>query len=336
MAADHVLALNLILPNGTFLTASETTHVPLFWALRGGGGSTFGVVTSVTVRALPPIPVTISTFSFSTSPSLTAPTFWAGVRAYFDHFVPFAAAGTYAYWWVQPLGGGDFVFQMRPFFAPNYTVSQFEALVEPWFARLRALGIAVEANTTRYETFYGAWAEGFEFEMVGMANSRSGSRLFPAASFADEGARERTFGALRETTEGAGAVLLAFNMKNGAPRGVPGSAVNTHWRDSVLHACAGLGVGEGEEGFERITEEVFGVWREASPGGGAYANEADLLEPGWQEAFWGGNYGRLAALKKEVDPWSLFYAPTAVGSEAWDLRSVDGLPTQNGRLCWKG
>lgn len=342
MAADHVLALNVVLPSGGFVTASETSHPELFWALRGGGGSTFGAVTSVTVKALPSIPVTISTFSFATGANVTADAFWRGVRAYFDHFLANADAGTYAYWWVIPTGPQQFLFQMRPFFAPNHTVPQFEQLVAPWFAQLRALGISVAPNTTHYASFYGAWNDGFEFESVGNVDGRSGSRLFPRDSFADQASLDATFNAIRNTTENAGAVLLAFNMKNAAPAGAAANAVNTHWRDSYLHACAAASWPADASAeaiareFDRLTYEVFGQWRAVSPGGGAYANEADIQEPNWQEAFFGENYARLAALKEEVDPWGVFYAPTAVGSEAWEVRTVDGLKTQNGRLCRKG
>lgn len=50
MAADSVLEFHLVTANGTFITANETSNSDLFWALRGGGGSTFGIVTSAIVR----------------------------------------------------------------------------------------------------------------------------------------------------------------------------------------------------------------------------------------------------------------------------------------------
>jgi len=41
MGADQVISLDVVLPNGRFVTASEDSNTDLYWALRGGGGSKF-------------------------------------------------------------------------------------------------------------------------------------------------------------------------------------------------------------------------------------------------------------------------------------------------------
>jgi FAD/FMN-containing dehydrogenase len=50
---DRILQFKIIVPTGEFLTVNEAQHPDLFWALRGGGGGTFGVVMETTFRVEP-------------------------------------------------------------------------------------------------------------------------------------------------------------------------------------------------------------------------------------------------------------------------------------------
>jgi FAD/FMN-containing dehydrogenase len=52
LAADNVLAIELVTADGEILQVDAESHPDLFWALRGGGGN-FGVATSFTYRVHP-------------------------------------------------------------------------------------------------------------------------------------------------------------------------------------------------------------------------------------------------------------------------------------------
>ncbi|EFW99679.1 FAD fmn-containing isoamyl alcohol oxidase [Grosmannia clavigera kw1407] len=77
---------------------------------------------------------------------------------------------------------------------------------------------------------------------------------------------------------------------------------------------------------DQITATVQPVIEAATPGSGAYMNEADFQRPHFQEAFYGSNYGRLRAIKNVLDPDGLLYGHTAVGSEMWTV-------AEDGRMC---
>jgi FAD/FMN-containing dehydrogenase len=50
LTIDNLLSADLVLADGSFVTASEWRHEDLFWAIRGGGGN-FGIVTSFLFKA---------------------------------------------------------------------------------------------------------------------------------------------------------------------------------------------------------------------------------------------------------------------------------------------
>jgi hypothetical protein len=54
--------------------------------------------------------------------------------------------------------------------------------------------------------------------------------------------------------------------------------------------------------------------------------QADFRQPNFQKYFFGRNYPALQKIKAKYDPNDIFYAWTAVGSEAWEERG-------DGRLC---
>lgn len=77
---------------------------------------------------------------------------------------------------------------------------------------------------------------------------------------------------------------------------------------------------------QKMTDMLMPALEAVTPGGGSYLNEADFRQQDWQTAFYGANYEALQIIKEKYDPYDLFYALTAVGSDKWVIRP-------DGRLC---
>ena len=77
-----------------------------------------------------------------------------------------------------------------------------------------------------------------------------------------------------------------------------------------------------------MTTQLLPLLEELTPNGGAYVNEADFQQSDFQSVFYGTNYPTLKAIKSKYDPYNMFYAVTAVGSENWYEDQSRG-----GRLC---
>lgn len=339
MAADNVLGFEIVTSTGEFLTANSTSNSDLFWALRGGGGGTFGIVTSVTIKAFKDMPVTAASWSFD-STKLGKDKFWTAVRTVFDRSTDFVDSGVYTYFVLAPSSNGkEFTFSMQPSFAPNKTTSGMNTLLTPLQTRLTALNIPFSPKITEYKGFYPAWQAEFPLESSSDVQSAVGSRLFPRSNFASETGRNITFAALRQTVE-ANQPIIGFNLAPTLARGGNAdNAVNPAWRNSVLHAITSqrwdvkASVADIRAARTSLTNGTMKKWRDITPGSGSYLNEADRLEPNWQQSFWGDKYTKLAQIKEEWDPKDVFWAINAVGSEGWIVESVDGLPNENGKLC---
>lgn len=232
-ASDQALSFEIVTPDGRFVTADESHNTDLFWALRGGGGGTFGVVTSVTVKAYPKMPVSFVTFSISNSGNVTTEAFWSAIKAYWDGLVTWTEADTYSYFWFEALGSGSYTFYMEAFWAPNKTAAELEALTAPLFANWSALGVPLTPVFQEYDNFYDAWDAAFPLESWGFNSVRQVSRLFPRDNWANETIKAETFASVRWILE-QGVTVYGFHLAPGQ-HDYPDNAVNPAWRQAVGH-----------------------------------------------------------------------------------------------------
>lgn len=72
MGADNLLEATIVTPTGEILVANPCQNSDLFFAIRGGGGGTYGVVTEVVVKTYPDPQTTKVLFQLSTTgPNVT-------------------------------------------------------------------------------------------------------------------------------------------------------------------------------------------------------------------------------------------------------------------------
>lgn len=341
LACDQVLAFEVVTADGRFVTATEETNSDLFWAIRGGSGGVFGVVTSVVVKAHPPVTALASmTFSFSSATdAISNETFWEAVKLYWDDFPKWARDyKCYEYFIIANVGTG-YTFTMGPWFAPNMTVAQLKTLVTPLFDAWADLGVDIDPEYQEFTDFYDAWKGSFGLEPSGSSTIRQGSRLFPLENWDNATVISDTFDAVRETIED-GLYFIGFNTFTGVDN-YPHTAANPAWRTTVLHGiCAAIwsdtaAVAVKKATSLKLTEDWLPKWDTVLKTPRAYHSESDYIEPDFGTVFWGENYATLSKIKESWDPHELFYATNGVGSEKWALQKKiwDHLPSQNSKLC---
>lgn len=319
----------------------------------------YGVVTSAVVKAYEPITIATSQFNFQTTPvigntttnvKVSGEVFWKGISAYFSHLVRIndAKGIGWNYIYTAPIPPGNVTVERNFSFVgqvtvPGMSAAQMSDFVAPIIKDLNGIGINItNPKPSFWETYpkasYRANGPG---EAVG--NTRFISRLFPRSNFENPAAFNASMAAIRTFVDEGGYTFHSVDYHpTRETAGYPGanSAVNPHLRSAIMHATLFDSISYGPEtsadmwvsSHARLNSFAQKL-RDATPGSGAYMNEADTQEPNFQETFFGDNYDRLYRIKKRRDPWSVFYAVSSVASDEWVVEGTNGLPTQQGRLC---
>lgn len=302
----------------------------------------------MTVKVEPKIGFAGMTFKAQTNETgMSDAILWGAIQAYWRRFPEFSAARSYGYSKVfkldAPAAGGH-SWTMLPFMAPHMSLPDFKLLVSPLLADWEALGFRPDITWFEHDDFYTAWRRRFPAARVGVATMRTANRLVPARNWADPSLLDATVDALQSILDEPNSAMIMYNINAAAPRNPAASpnAGNPAWRDAAMFAIVGATwpSDAGPQEIERANTQLTRDWMErlrrvTAVGGGGYGNEGDVMEPDFAGAFFGAeNYPRLRAVKRRVDPWGVFYAPTAVGSEDWYVEGQpDWLTRQTGRLC---
>ncbi|KAG8728019.1 hypothetical protein FRC11_011944, partial [Ceratobasidium sp. 423] len=315
MGVDNVLEYTVVKADGIIVTANSCQNEDLFWALRGGGGSTYGVTLDVTYKTHPPLQ---SVVVVAMQVNATSPQQMTDMTAAFFRALPNITdqgARGYGFWMVP---NNSFAAVLIHPNSPS--VEATNSTIQPIFDRAsQNNGTVVGTIGTIHQTFYEMFTT--YIGDVGIAvSSWLGSRLVSRKS-------------LLNNSEKMAQLILASPYVHSSVNIVGGGAVNDfdpdsvglspQWRkDALLHWTFSGGWDDETPGkiVEEIKQEVTKVTQQLGALGGldeaAYFNEADPGEPQWKKAFFGSHYDRLLNIKKQVDPQGVFTCNRCVGSDS--------------------
>lgn len=145
LGADQVLEWEVVIPPSPATGHSEprlvtatpfNEYADLYWALSGGGGGTFGVVVSVTVKAWEDFETAGATLMFSTAGLEDRKTFVKGVQAWLEGLPQIVDLGAGAIWFLL-----KDVLAVSPVMAPGVKAAELKEAFGPVLERLDGLEI---------------------------------------------------------------------------------------------------------------------------------------------------------------------------------------------------
>ncbi|KAH7921420.1 FAD-binding domain-containing protein [Leucogyrophana mollusca] len=299
LGVDRVLEFKIVTPDGELRIANECQNTDLFWALRGGGGGTFGVVLESTSKVEPQLTLQVAYFSFnSTATSL---------REYYEILVNSSVQWSTEGW------GGHIIGSTIIYVTPNLALDEAQNSMKNLSDFITAQGGQgiVETLPSWYSFFekYGIPSQ----QSVGVLQAIA-SRLIPKTNFESANGRSQLVDLLVSLPAIYIPVVppVLFNATRNA------TSITPAWRDSLWHLISGA-VWEYNSTATEI-EVMFGVahnltlsMRAIAPDSGAYSNEGDVYEVEHETSFWGPNYPALLQIKQKYDPLGLLDCWQCVG-----------------------
>ncbi|MBS0559562.1 MAG: FAD-binding oxidoreductase [Proteobacteria bacterium] len=356
LAAAGLLQAEIVTADGRARVVNACTDPELFWALKGGGGGSLGVVTRLTLRThdLPDwfggAFLTVRASDEAAFRDLTA------------RFVAFYAERLF-----NPNWGESVTFRPDNSLAVTMVFqgldqSAARAAWQPfldWIAAAPSRFTLAEPPRIQAVRARDFWNPAYLLKNVPEAVLRDDRPGAPAgnvfwagnlgetgwflhgydsawlpASLLDPGAQGRLADALFAASR-RWRVALHFNKGlAGAPQEAVAAARDTAINPAALGAFAlAISAAAGPPAFVGLPGHTpdLGVARAQAksvraameplrallPAPATYLSESDYFAADWQQGFWGANHPRLRAAKQRYDPDGLFFVHHGVGSEDW-------------------
>jgi FAD/FMN-containing dehydrogenase len=357
LGAASLIEAEVVTADGAVRIVNAAREPDLFWALKGGGGGTFGVVTRLTLRTHD-LPSNFGAVRWRVQAKSDS-----AFKALLERFVQVYAAKLFNEHWgeqVRAKAGNrfeaDMVFQGLDAQAARAAWAPLAAFAHDHprdYAAEPLLALPLPARTFWDADFMQHYAPGAitrdprpgarptdfwwtgDGEQAGCVWTGYASTWLPATLLAGDGPgrlADAWFEASRHRT-------IAFHFNKGlAGAGTEAiaasrdTAMNPQVMDAFALALYG-GIGptayapfDGPDPVDarddaEATRMADAALRKLAPDAGSYLSECDYFMPDWQARAWGEHYPRLLRIKRRYDPHGLFVVHHGVGSESW---SADG------------
>ncbi|MGH8837667.1 MAG: FAD-binding protein [Jiangellaceae bacterium] len=350
-AAANLLEAEVVTADGAVRIANAVRNPDLFWALKGGGGGTFGVVTRLTLRthALPAyfgaVFATITAASEAAYSTLVAQvmSFYGEslLNPHWGEVISFRPGRQITFTMVfQGLTQAEAERTWAPLFdwirarPADYTLARPDVLALPardfWNAavlREGAPGLIRPADLPGVPEHYFYYAA--DAGQVGQVLHAYQSTWL-SQRLLDRERLPALVGALTRASQIRAVALHCNKGLAGAPANVLDWTRDTSMNPAVLDSFA-LAIASANEppaypgiaGHEpddaqgrrdaRVVAAAMAPLKALAERPAAYLSEADYFQDDWQESFWGDHYARLTQVKDHYDPGGLFSVHHGVG-----------------------
>ncbi len=349
--SGNMLEAEIIMADGEILIANVCQNKDLFWALRGGGGGTFGVVSKITYQ----------THELPKNFGLVLGNIQAkndeAFKALLSEFTTFFSKKLLNENWGESLQiKKDNTIQLSLMFQglSKENVEEIWKEFRAWLSTKSDM-YDVDITTTelpanklwnadymlniipgvitqgRTQSTDPEWWWSGDGKHVSYYWASMFSRWIPNSLFEDKN-RDILINALFDASRHSNAKIFV-----GKGLGFASPEARAREKDTSLHPMAldaaillkfsdgqshmHIGVSGYEPDQSVIQQKADNIKlaakiiRDLTPNSASYSNEADYFEPNWQESLWGPNYPKLLEVKKKYDPDNFFTCHHCVGSE---------------------
>ena len=302
LGADQVLEAQVVLANGTLVTANACQNPDLFFAIRGGGGGTYGIVVSTTIKAYPTTGVisqTLSIIPLSTINAISNALFDA-ISVLYSEFPRLSEAGYSGYgsWTThgfEPITRNSTAGYVHSIAIFNSSINDAKDVFNHTLAKLHPytssnLSLLVTYTSyPNYATYYAA--ESGVQQPVG-SNAALTSRFLDRKALTSNLTQlKQTLRIIAGTADQATSINIEF--VGGGPVASDQidalSGVNPAWRDAYVHNIVARGWADGTAAsdIQAIRNDMTYVkgaaMTQLAPDTGCYMNEVNqaclLLHP---------------------------------------------------------